>query len=293
MLKDMIKLCYTGTNELKRIDKFFDDTEGSWLRDHMFQFIDEDDVQYTYSVCMNTGYSRVVEHLSLICGEAVLKASNYKDFPGHEGICNDIKKICSTYISGEEIQSIMSKYNQMWVAAMYGEAIMRCMEVEDISNYFDPKVFLRVGTTRGKLEELDEISKLEPFDEDSTENKAYSSDRVMFKDLSSSRDTDKVIVEEESAEERLKRERDENTEKLKSAYDVVQGVVNKSKDGALPKTFDGFMKVGEAMKGMTTKVEPSAGSILTDIAKKSSGCTKTDPLNVLGAIFDIMKLFGK
>lgn len=293
MLKDMIKSCYTGTNELKRIDKFFDDTEGSWLRDHMFKFIDEGYIQYTYSVCMNAGYSRVAEHLSLICGEAILKASNCKDLPGHEGICNDIKKICSTYISGEEIQGIMGKYNQIWVAAMYGEAIMRCMEVEDISNYFDPKVFLRVGTTRGKLEELDEISKLEPFDEDATENKAYSSDRVMFKDLSSSRDTDKVIVEEESAEERLKRERAENTEKLKSAYDVVQGVVNKSKDGALPKTFDGFMKVGEAMKGMTTKVEPSAGSILTDFAKKSSGCTKTDPLNVLGAIFDIMKLFGK
>ena len=103
MLKDMIKSCYTGTNELKRIDKFFEDTEGSWLRDHMFQFIDKDDVQYTYSVCMNTGYTRVAEHLSLICGEAILKASNCKDFQGHEDICNDIKKICSTYISGEEI----------------------------------------------------------------------------------------------------------------------------------------------------------------------------------------------
>lgn len=293
MLKDMIKSCYTGTNELKRIDKFFDDTEGSWLRDHMFQFVDEGDIQYTHSLCVNTGYPRVTEHLSLICGEAILKASNCKDFPGHEGICNDIKKICSTYISGEEIQSIMGKYNQIWVAAMYGEAIMRCMEVEDISDYFDPEVFLRVSSTRGKLEELDEISKLEPFDEDATENKSYSSDRSMFKDLSSSKNMDKVVVEEESAEERLKRERDENTEKLKSAYDVVHGVVNASKDGALPKTFDGFMKVGEAMKGMTTKVEPSAGSILTDFAKKSSGCTKTDPLNVLGAIFDIMKLFGK
>lgn len=299
MLKDVIKSCYTGTNELKRIDKFFDDTEGSWLRDHMFQFIDEDDVQYTCSVCANTGYSRVAEHLSLLCGEAILKVSNSKDFPGHEGICNDIKKICSTYISGEEIQSIMGKYNQMWVAAMYGEAIMRCMEVEDISNYFDPEVFLRVATTRGKLEELDEISKLEPFDEDATETKLRSIDCDLFGDSCIPRGTGNTtdmherVLGEENIVDRLKKERDNNIKKLESAYDVVQGVVNKSKDGALPKTFDGFMKVGEAMKGMTTKVEPSAGSILTDFAKKSSGCTKTDPLNVLGAIFDIMKLFGK
>ena len=74
MLKDMIKSCYTGTNELKRLDKFFDDTEGSWLRDHMFKFIDEGYIQYTYSVCMNAGYSRVAEHLSLICGEVILKS---------------------------------------------------------------------------------------------------------------------------------------------------------------------------------------------------------------------------
>ena len=106
-------------------------------------------------------------------------------------------------------------------------------------------------------------------------------------------DTNERVLGEENIVDRLKKERDNNIKKLESAYDVVQWVVNKSKDGALPKTFDGFMKVGEAMKGMTTKVEPSAGSILTDFAKKSAGCTKTDPLNVLGAIFDIMKLFGK
>ena len=193
----------------------------------------------------------------------------------------------------------MGKYNQIWVADMYGESIMRCMEVEDISSYFDPKVFLRVDTTRGKLEELDEISKLEPFDEDATENKLHSIDCDLFGDsciprgTGNTTDTNERVLGEESIVDRLKKERDNNIKKLESAYDVVQGVVNKSKDGALPKTFDGFMKVGEAMKGMTTKVEPSAGSILTDFAKKSSGFTKTDPLNVLGAIFDIMKLFGK
>ena len=214
MLKDVIKSCYTGTNELKRIDKFFDDTEGSWLRDHMFKFIDVYTAQYFYSLCVNTGYSRVAEHLSLICGEAILKASNCKDFPGHEGICNDIKKICSTYISGEEIQSIMSKYNQIWVAAMYGEAIMRCMEVEDISNYFDPKVFLRMDTTRGKLEELDEISKLEPFDEDATENKFRSIDCDLFGDsciprgTGNTTDTNERVLGEESIVDRLKKERD-------------------------------------------------------------------------------------
>ena len=128
---------------------------------------------------------------------------------------------------------------------MYGEAIMRCMEVEDISNYFDPKVFLRVGTTRGKLEELDEISKLEPFDEDATENKLRSIDCDLFGDscipsgTGNTTDTNERVLGEESIVDRLKKERDNNIKKLESAYDVVQGVVNKSKDGALPKTLMG------------------------------------------------------